>query len=216
MKPLDGTFAANAETHGVAGLWIEGGRVGTEPRTYKGMSQASKGKGVFRDDNWDAKDITVSASGRWPANLILDGEAGLLLDQQSGELHTHPGKYKADSVGGQIQIAPKRKAGTVVSSGDTGGASRFFYCPKASRSERTAGGKVVNKHPTVKPVALMQYLARLTRTPTGGTVLDPFMGSGSTAIACIREGRPFIGIEKDRESFDTAVARIEEEMNTLF
>ena len=89
-----------------------------------------------------------------------------------------------------------------------GSPARVFYTPKASRAERTCGGTVENKHPTVKPVALMEYLCKLTMTPTGGVVLDPFMGSGTTGVACKRLGRPFIGIEQDAESFVTARARI--------
>ena len=82
--------------------------------------------------------------------------------------------------------------------------ARYFYCPKTSSSER---GKV-NTHPTVKPKKLMQYLVRLV-TPKNGTVLDPFMGSGSTGLACQIEGFDFIGIEKEREYFDIAKARID-------
>jgi len=120
--------------------------------------------------------------------------------------------------------------------GDTGGASRFFYTAKASRSEREAGligripclkcgqldsethidpktGKEVkcrrNGHPTVKPLELMRWLCRLTATPTGGVVLDPFMGSGRTGVAAVLEGREFVGIELERASFDIAEAAIE-------
>jgi site-specific DNA-methyltransferase (adenine-specific) len=65
-----------------------------------------------------------------------------------------------------------------------------------------------NHHPTVKPLALMEYLVKLTATPTGGTVCDPFMGSGTTGIACKNQGRDFIGIEMDEEYFKIAKARI--------
>jgi site-specific DNA-methyltransferase (adenine-specific) len=78
------------------------------------------------------------------------------------------------------------------------GASRFFYVAKASRSERTHGGKVENNHPTVKPIKLMRYLCRLI-TPPGGTVLDPFAGSGTTLIAAVEEGFSVIGIEREPE-----------------
>ena len=114
-------------------------------------------------------------------------------------------------------------------------AQRFFYCAKASRSERNAGlegmeetathsaygdyagteehatniGKPrANHHPTVKPIELMRYLVRLTKTPTGGVVLDPFMGSGTTGIACVLEGREFIGIEREAEYIEIAEKRI--------
>lgn len=88
-------------------------------------------------------------------------------------------------------------------------AARFFYCAKVSKAERTHKGQVENKHPTVKPIALMEYLCRLTSTPTGGLVLDPFCGSGSTGIAALRTGRKFIGIEKDPESYQLARKRLE-------
>jgi site-specific DNA-methyltransferase (adenine-specific) len=89
--------------------------------------------------------------------------------------------------------------------------SRFFYCAKPSVSERDAGMKTessrANVHPTVKPIDLMRYLARLI-TPKGGTVLDPFMGSGSTGCACALEGFGFIGIERELEYFEIAQRRI--------
>ena len=81
--------------------------------------------------------------------------------------------------------------------------ARYFYCPKVSKSER---GKD-NTHPTVKPQELMKYLCRLV-TPEGGTVLDPFMGSGSTGMVAKDEGFEFIGIEREKEYFDIAEARI--------
>ena len=83
--------------------------------------------------------------------------------------------------------------------------ARYFYCPKTSKSERHNADK--NTHPTVKPVELMKYLCRLV-TPKGGTVLDPFMGSGSTGMAAKDEGFDFIGIEKEPEYYDIAEARI--------
>ncbi len=81
--------------------------------------------------------------------------------------------------------------------------ARYFYCPKTSKAERGE----LNTHPTVKPKKLMQYLCRLV-TPKNGTVLDLFMGSGSTGIAAKDEGFDFIGIEKDKEYFEIAGARI--------
>ena len=118
--------------------------------------------------------------------------------------------------------------------GDCGGASRFFYCSKANVGEREKGliehipcsfcggfdtthhvnerGKKVkcrrNTHPTVKPLALMEWLCRLTRPPSGGVVLDPFMGSGTTGVACHTTGRDFIGIEQDEATVEVAKHRI--------
>ena len=82
-------------------------------------------------------------------------------------------------------------------------AARYFYCPKASKKDRNEG----NHHPTVKPTALMQYLCRLI-TPSNGTVLDPFMGSGSTGKGAIKEGFSFVGCELDADYFEIAKARI--------
>ena len=81
--------------------------------------------------------------------------------------------------------------------------AKYFYCPKTSSAERGSN----NTHPTVKPQELMKYLCRLV-TPTGGVVLDPFMGSGSTGMAAKDEGFDFIGIEKEQEYFEIAEARI--------
>lgn len=91
---------------------------------------------------------------------------------------------------------------------DQGSAARFFYCAKASKKDRGEG----NNHPTVKPTELMAYLCRLV-TPPGGIVLDPFMGSGSTGKAALREGFGFIGMEMDPDYFEIAKTRIKHEAN---
>ncbi len=83
-------------------------------------------------------------------------------------------------------------------------AARFFYCPKTSRADREEG----NNHPTVKPTSLMSYLCRLI-TPKGGTVLDPYMGSGSTGKAAVREGFSFVGCELDSDYYEIAKSRVE-------
>lgn len=87
-----------------------------------------------------------------------------------------------------------------------GDAARFFYCAKTSKKDRGEA----NTHPTVKPTDLMAYLCRLV-TPPGGVVLDPFMGSGSTGKAAMREGFRFIGIEMDADYLAIAEARIAHE-----
>ena len=117
---------------------------------------------------------------------------------------------------------------------------RIRYCPKASKAERNMGcegleekpafeyGSIkksvgrtgintprANNHPTVKPIKLMEYLCLLTKTPTGGCVLDPFAGSGTTGIACKRTGRGFIGIEKEEEYCKIARARINAQAEPL-
>jgi site-specific DNA-methyltransferase (adenine-specific) len=91
--------------------------------------------------------------------------------------------------------------------GDTGGASRFLYCAKADRDDRGRG----NRHPTVKPKAVVDWLARLI-TPAGGTILDPFMGSGTCGVVCIERNFGFVGIDNDAEpgAFATAERRVAE------
>jgi hypothetical protein len=130
-----------------------------------------------------------------------------LLDAQSGERKTNPGTYRANGTAGMYGAS--RKSGMVTSLGDTGGASRFFYTSKASRSERSAGlpEGMTNTHPTVKSLGIMRWLVRLV-TPPGGTVLDPFAGSGSTGCACALEGFQFIGIEQSVEYAAIAERRI--------
>jgi DNA modification methylase len=95
--------------------------------------------------------------------------------------------------------------------GDSGGASRFFYCAKASRQDRGEG----NTHPTVKSTALMSWLVKLA-CPAGGLVLDPFAGSGSTGKAALATGRRFVGIEIDRAYYAIAQRRIESTPRPLF
>jgi hypothetical protein len=141
------------------------------------------------------------STGRWPANLILDEESAAALDAQSGVIVGRNGGDTGNVSGyaggfGRTQTATYR---------DTGGASRFFYTAKASRAERGEG----NHHPTVKPLALLRYLSRLTKTPTGGVVLDPFAGSGTTIAAALLEGRDAIGIELDAEYFEIMRRRVE-------
>jgi site-specific DNA-methyltransferase (adenine-specific) len=90
--------------------------------------------------------------------------------------------------------------------GDSGGASRFFYQAKPSTKERSLGLPDRNTHPTVKSIALMRHLIRLIAAP-GSLILDPFTGSGSTAVAAIEEGCRFVGIEQDPQHAETARLR---------
>ena len=134
-----------------------------------------------------------------------------MLDEQSGERpstltgradpgkpHEHPGDPSL--VRGSM-FGNERAASNVYA--DSGGASRFFYCAKASRRERGEG----NDHPTVKPLSLMRHLVKLF-APVGGVVLDPFAGSGSTGVAALQEGRSFIGIERDAQNVEIARRRL--------
>ena len=116
-----------------------------------------------------------------------DEVVGLFPDTKSGKAVVGTGKGYAENPSG---IA---STGIIASCfGDSGSAARFFYCAKASKPERGEG----NNHPTVKPLKLMCYLCRLV-TPPGGTVLDCYVGSGTTGVAAQIEGFDFIGIDKD-------------------
>ena len=193
-KPLEGTVVDNVLEHGVGGINIDECRVGLS----EGDDPRLGGKGSWKTDKM-AKDVYVggyagketgsSELGRFPSNVMHDG-----LDEEW---------------------------------------ARFFYCPKTAKSERNQGlvefddkqyshdgrkksienpyqrNKSISKnsHPTVKPVELMKYLCRLV-TPKGGTVLDPFMGSGSTGMAAKDEGFNFIGIEREKEYFKISEQRI--------
>lgn len=235
-KPLVGTVAANVSAHGTGALNIDACRIeGAKPDTTRGAGgqhgryNALPAQGRVVDDG----------AGRWPANVILDEEAAAMLDEQSGTLKS-PASYTrgADASGGIL--GKSKPAGYEMPGyGDSGGASRFFYVAKASRSERDRGcehlparsageatdredgsdglsspragagrtGGARNHHPTVKPVQLMRYLVRMV-TPKGGVVLDPFMGSGTTGVACMAEWLRFIGIEQSAEYIAIAEARI--------
>lgn len=166
------------------------------------------------------------------AAAMLDAEVGDKIHSagsaRAGSQNPRPERHTPSS------YTTKHNTGDMHRFGDSGGPSRFFYTSKSSSAERNAGlesfpeqlvsdgrnkphdtphlrGKTLrqNIHPTVKPVDLMQWLCRLTETPTGGVVLDPFCGSGSTGIAALREGRDFIGIELDPEYCELARRRIE-------
>ena len=104
-----------------------------------------------------------------------------------------------------VEVVEGRFPANIMHDGLQQDWARFFYCPKVSKKERGEN----NKHPTVKPQELMKYLVRLV-TPKGGTVLDPFMGSGSTGMAAKDLGFDFIGIEKSEDYFKICQERIEQ------
>lgn len=248
MRPLDGTFAANALKWGVAGLNIDGGRIGESGARNNGRAVDSGIYGKF-----GPTERVDYGMGRWPANLIHDGSEEVV----SIFPETSSGFMRADtersSDGGYMGGFPKDRVGARDTFGDSGSAARFFYAAKASKAEKNRGveslcghlhntgartyddvcancGKKLfgsdeyrchcevkvtekretrgNFHPTVKPLSLMRYLCRLTKTPTGGIVLDPFTGSGTTCIAAALEGRQYIGFEREPEYHALAVARV--------
>lgn len=95
--------------------------------------------------------------------------------------------------------------------GDCISAARFFYCPKADKEDRSSDVGAKNTHPTVKPTDLMRYLIRLV-VREGGLILDPFLGSGTTAYAAREEGVNCIGIEREEEYLRIAVSRLKQKV----
>jgi DNA modification methylase len=201
-KPLCGTVAENVLAHGTGAINVDGCRVGTEAWSRKATGNSTP---YGSETTWNTSatpDIDRSGVGRWPANLIHDGSdevVGLFPERDGAVSNGSKGTTGSNGIYNEGWGAVKQKPGRA----DSGSAARFFYCAKASKADRDAD----NKHPTVKPTALMRYLCRLV-TPPGGVVLDPFTGSGSTGKAAIMEGFRFIGIECEAEYVEIAKARI--------
>ena len=244
-KPLtEKSIAENVLKYGTGGINIDGSRIGFRDEADKESAKPGSLNATGEHSMFGLKSGNeLNDGGRFPANIIFDEEAGQLLDEQSGERGNGWKKNygKEDYEGLQYSSSTQQ---CVFGGGyngkntysDKGGASRFFYCPKTSKSDRNEGLIVEkeknkrpigvafnneddlfqqgngNNHPTVKPTDLMRYLINLI-TPPNGTTLDPFMGSGSTGKAAIRCGVNFIGIEKEQEYMDIASARIQHEQN---
>jgi len=206
-KPLDGTLASNALAHGVGGLNIDACRVpltgGEAPAEREGEASQDKQYGDSRtvsftqtpgrrlvvsnrrlDTNTYAPGLGGSVSagettlGRWPANVLHDG---------------------SDEVLSCFPTAPGQQGQTT---GKEPSAARFFYSSKASKADRCE-----SKHPTVKPIALMEWLIKLI-TPPGGTVLDPFAGSGTTGAAARNTGHHAILIEREEQYYADIIRRL--------
>ena len=289
-KPFKGSVAENVLEYGVGGINVDGCRIGysdnDDPRIGKGYEWESKAE-PFGEAITTQNKEGWNTQGRFPANIIFDEEAGKILDEQAPKVgNAFNATRKQDTRGGGGHTLT-REHSEGESNGvfdGLGGASRFFYCPKVSKKERSEGmienvpvfsgrprredGSVIYKethaeewaeamskkerkdktalagaeeklqtikgrdagqditnvphkarpvgraniHPTVKPTDLMTYLIRLV-TPKGGIVLDPFMGSGSTGKAAMREGFQFVGIEREQEYMEIAEQRIDYEYN---
>uniref|UniRef100_A0A6M3JBK4 Putative methyltransferase n=1 Tax=viral metagenome TaxID=1070528 RepID=A0A6M3JBK4_9ZZZZ len=180
MRPTAGTFASNAETHGVSGLNVEGGRIGREGgrSAIPGTRQASVGATDF-----PGRAAMVDAGGRFPTNVLLDQDAARILDLEAGG------------------------RGAVLRPGT--GPSRFFYVAKASPDDRMEGNRHPTVKPADLMRYLVRLVRPPTiegRPPP--RILDPFAGSGSTLVAALAEGVAALGIEKDEESFGTIEERL--------
>lgn len=207
-KPLVGTVAANVEQYGTGGLNIDASRIGSEVRTNIPASSLGNARTKAGGAAQVGRSPTI-ALGRWPANVLFDEEAAAVLDEQSGIVgkgnnrggYSYAGR-EYDNKNSSMFNGDKPQA--LPNYNDSGSASRFFYVAKASKRERGEG----NNHPTVKPIKLMEYLVRMI-TPPGGTVLDPFMGSGTTGVAVKSLGFKFFGIELEKTYHEIATRRIE-------
>jgi DNA modification methylase len=208
-KPLaENTVAENVLKYGTGGINIDESRVGNE--RVKQLTDVKAMQKFKEQDGREHKEVEnrpVSyKQGRFPANLIHDNSEEVrecFPETKSGKAVVGTGKGYAENASG---IA---STGIIASCfADSGNASRFFksiiYQAKASKSERGTA----NSHPTVKPIALMEYLIKMV-TPTNGIVLDPFMGSGSTGVACVLNDFEFVGIDLDKDYCEIARARIE-------
>ena len=217
------SIADNVLKHGTGGINIDGCRIEGDVKhpdsnpdfrdvAKKAMAQGGKDKLNFNQIT-GAKRKTTKRKSRSEDGVWTDGNSGMKAEGSQFADADPKGRFPANVMHGGLETE----------------WARYFYCPKVSRTERDNGlsgkkdGKPVrwnkagewtndttpakNSHPTVKPVELMKYLCRMV-TPKGGTVLDIFMGSGSTGMAAKDEGFDFIGIEKDKEYFQIAEQRI--------
>ena len=194
-KPFSGTVTAHHDAHSIGGLNIDASRMtgGRHPTNVVFQHLPD----CRRLSDKTVKAISGTRAGRRDGTgwgMKKTGEATGYGDADGNEMvadwacaHGCP----VDELGKQNEQAP-----------------RFFYYAKANKKDRTEEGQVENNHKTVKPTALMRYLVRMI-TPKGGTVLDPFAGSGSTGKAAMLEGFEFIGVEREPEYFETAQKRID-------
>jgi len=234
-KPIgEKTVAENCLRWGVGGINIDGSRVGC--REKEQFTGGEIGTINTYGDYFYEKSDTPLPSGRFPANFIHDGSEeviDLFPHSKSSDAIRH--NHQSENTGAENGASCYGKYNDVDTTGysDSGSSARFFYCAKASKSERNKGceglpvgeapgskrsapaegrsgalGKPrANHHPTVKPIALMEYLIKLV-SREGALILDPFAGSGSTLIACKNTGRNYIGCELDPEYIDIANCRI--------
>ena len=212
------TVAANVLAWGTGALNIDGCRIAVDPddpvNTAVWTSRPSTirpGTQGFITSHADGERSAPRPPGlgRWPANVVLDETQAEALDEQSGTLTSGLMRAGTKPKGERETYGQDAAAGyetTRDTPGDSGGASRFFYVAKADASERPRVNGTA--HPTVKPLALMRWLVRLV-TPPGGTVLEPFAGSGTTVEACIIEGFQCIAIEREADYLPLIRQRID-------
>ena len=228
-KPLSGTVADNVLEHGTGAINVDGCRVHSDGSHKRPFQPTNAERSVYGEQSGFQP---TNAEGRWPANILHDGSPEVLavFPETGGKIGMTQHGSGTNSVYGAFERTKASTRNDGVA--DAGSAARFYYCAKASRAERELGlsdfmpetvgdgrkkaidnayqrGKTErrNVHPTVKPAAVMRWLVRLV-TPPGGTVLDPYSGSGTTGVAAALEGFGFIGCELSPEYVEIARARI--------
>lgn len=205
QKPFsEANGTANILRWGTGAINVDGCRVGTEGEKTGGSGKPKTGTAAFGDFAGNGGNET-STLGRWPANIIHDGSDEVLAGFPESLGGAGGGQSGRDSIGASSVYEGGYASGGVGSRADrathdSGSAARFFYTAKADAADRLG-----SKHPTVKPLDLMQYLCRLV-TPPGGTILDPFAGTGTTGEAAWREGFMAVLIEREAE-YQADIAR---------
>ena len=212
-KPLIGTVAANVLEWGTGGLNIDGSRVGNK-RDSDQTQGSYNGSEIDITNPRQGGKIYPETLGRFPANLIHDGSdevvdllgepARFFYCAKASKRDRNEGLdgFESQSIGakgnGLARICATCNASTI----------QGCDCPDRTYVNPTRQ----NHHPTVKPTDLMRYLVKLI-TPPGGTVLDPFTGSGSTGKGAVIEGFNFVGIELDPDYVAIATARIQHQLD---
>jgi site-specific DNA-methyltransferase (adenine-specific) len=196
-KPLIGSVAANVLRYGCGAMNIDACRVPAEARPL--LEHTGRSGNVFGAGLEGSRAIGTTTEGRWPANVIHDGSAEVEEAFAAFGATTKPNgrpNCKGGSYGQDRDVHGARDGRTAAYNGgylDSGTASRFFFSAKADKADRAG-----SLHPTIKPTSLMRWLVQLV-TPPGGTVLDPFAGSGSTGLAADQLGMNAVLIESDPE-----------------
>lgn len=216
QKPRRGSYAANALRFGCGGLNIGECRIGTKGGIKRSHQAAYPRLEDGEEDRRHWSRVGHAAQpldkGRWPANVMLDEEAAAELDRRTGKSRSRRGKRRCaeSNIGnGRTLNSFRSRVDAVEGFEDEGGVSRFFYVAKAGRRERKG-----NDHPTVKPLGLCEYLARLILPPKRKTprrLLVPFSGSGSEILGALSAGWDHVtGIEREAKYVEIARRRLSE------
>ena len=192
-KPLIGTVVQNVLAYGVGALNIDGCRVETDGRPHREKVWTGVQTDVYGAGRNTTRADGSTILGRWPANIMHDGSDGVVAGfpdtpGQGGSVSGGAPSSLIANVYGERSRQPSEHPRN-----DSVSAARFFYTAKADADDRLG-----SKHPTVKPVDLMRWLVRLI-CPKGGTVLDPFAGTGTTGQAAFLEGCDAVLIEREEE-----------------